>query len=68
LIAAIAFTLVPESCDLSHIEYALWLLAGAAVFVVANRIVEAKYGGKKAAGPSPLRIIVGTVVDGVQNP
>jgi zinc transporter, ZIP family len=65
LIAAIAFTLVPESGDLSQTAFALWLLAGAAVFVVADRIVEAKFAGEKAAGPSPLGIVVGSVVDGV---
>ena len=35
--------------DLGHTEFALWLLAGAAVFVVADRIVEAIFGGEKAA-------------------
>jgi zinc transporter, ZIP family len=65
LIAAIAFDLIPESGALSFPELALWLLVGAIVFVVADRIVEVKFGGEAASGPSPLGIVVGSVVDGV---
>ncbi|MCI0632403.1 MAG: hypothetical protein L0206_00560 [Actinobacteria bacterium] len=43
----------------------IWLLVGAAVFVVSDRIVEAKFGGEGGSGPSPLGIVVGAVVDGV---
>ncbi len=65
LIAAIAFELIPESKALSQHEIALWLLFGAAVFVVSDRIVEARFGGEQASGPAPLGIVVGSVVDGV---
>lgn len=65
LIAAIAFDLVPESEVLSLPESALWLLIGAAVFVVADRIVEGRFGGEDTSGPAPLGIVVGSVVDGV---
>jgi zinc transporter, ZIP family len=65
LIAAIAFDLIPESNVLALWEAAVWLLIGALVFVLADRIVEAKFGGEGASGPAPLGIVVGSVVDGV---
>ena len=65
LIAAIAFDLIPESNVLALWEAAVWLLVGALVFVLADRIVEAKFGGEGASGPAPLGIVVGSVVDGV---
>lgn len=66
LISAIAFDLFPEAQVLASLaELALWLLIGAAVYVVSDRIVEAKFGGEPAAGPSPLGIVVGAVIDGI---
>jgi ZIP family zinc transporter len=35
------------------------------VFVVSDRIFEARFGGEDLSGPSPLGIVVGAVVDGV---
>jgi len=64
LIAAVAFDLIPESVDLENAELALWLLGGALIFVVSDRIVEARFGGEDSSG-SPLGIVVGSVVDGV---
>ena len=63
LLGAIAFDLIPESEVLPTIETAAWLLAGAAVFVLADRLVETRFGEGGAAGP--LGIVVGAVVDGV---
>ena len=63
LIAAVAFELIPEAEGLDQWEVALWLLIGALVFVVADTIVERKYGEGDDAGP--LGIVVGSVVDGV---
>ena len=63
LFAAIAFDLIPESEVLPTIETAAWLLVGAGVFVVADRVVESSFGEGGAAGP--LGIVVGAVVDGV---
>jgi ZIP family zinc transporter len=65
LIAAIAFDLIPESDVLALAQAALWLLIGAVVFVVSDRIVEAKFGSERSSGPAPLGIVVGAVVDGV---
>jgi ZIP family zinc transporter len=65
LVAAIAFDLIPESESLEHAELALWLLLGAAVFVVSDRVVEARFGGEQGSGPAPMGIVVGSVVDGV---
>lgn len=63
LISAVAFDLVPEAEVLSGWELSLWFLIGALVFVVADNIVEKKFGEGDDAGP--LGIVVGSVVDGV---
>ena len=63
LLGAIAFDLIPESEVLPTIEAAAWLLIGALVFVLADRLVESRFGEGGAAGP--LGIVVGAVVDGV---
>jgi zinc transporter, ZIP family len=63
LISAVAFDLIPESQSLANPELALWLLIGAAVFVVSDRIVETRFGEEGASGP--LGIVVGSVVDGI---
>ena len=65
LIAAVAFDLIPESADLDKPELALWLLSGALVFVVSDRIVESRFGGEDEGGGGPLGIVVGSIVDGV---
>jgi zinc transporter, ZIP family len=63
LISAVAFDLIPEGSALDQWQLALWLLIGAAVFVVSDRIVEARFGD--GGGSGPLGIVVGAVVDGV---
>lgn len=63
LVAAVAFTLIPESSELSKPQMSLWLLIGAAIFIVSDRIVEERFGSSD--GNSPLGIVVGSVVDGV---
>ena len=81
LLGAIAFDLIPEGEELPNPEIALWLLIGAAVFVLADRLVETRFGGDTAApaeppasadatepapsSGSPLGIVVGAVVDGI---
>jgi ZIP family zinc transporter len=65
LVAAIAFDLIPESESLDEVELALWLLVGAAAFILSDRVVEARFGGEETSGPAPLGIVVGSVVDGV---
>ena len=63
LLGAIAFDLIPESEVLPTLESALWLLVGAAVYVVADYFVENRLGS--GDGDGPLGIVVGSVVDGV---
>ncbi len=63
LISAVAFDLIPESETLQHWQTAVWLLVGALIFVVADGVVERKYGSGDDAGP--MGIVVGSVVDGV---
>jgi ZIP family zinc transporter len=61
LIAAVAFDLVPDAISVQ--EVALWFLIGAAIFLVADRIIEQRFGGDGSGGP--LGIVLGSVVDGV---
>jgi ZIP family zinc transporter len=63
LIAAVAFDLVPESINLA--EVALWFLVGAAIFLIADRIIEERFGGDDQGGGGPMGIVLGSVVDGV---
>ena len=64
LIAAVAFDLVPESIAIS--EVALWFFVGAGIFLVADRIIEERFGGDDdRGGGGPLGIVLGSVVDGV---
>jgi ZIP family zinc transporter len=67
LISAVAFDLVPEADVLPSVESALWLLVGATVFIVLDRIVEERFGseGGGGSGGSALGIVLGSVVDGV---
>jgi ZIP family zinc transporter len=63
LVGAIAFDLVPEADQLSTLAVSAWMLVGAAVFVVSDRIVERKFGSE---GPSAaLGIVIGSIIDGV---
>jgi zinc transporter, ZIP family len=63
LISAIAFDLIPEGQVLDNAQLAVWLLLGAAVFVISDRIVEARFGGEGGSGA--LGIVVGAVLDGL---
>jgi ZIP family zinc transporter len=64
LIAAVAFDLVPEAISLA--EVALWFLVGAAIFIVADRVIEERFGGEGGGGGGgALGIVLGSVVDGV---
>lgn len=64
LLGAIAFDLIPEGEGLgSNLEVAVWLLVGAAVFVLADRLVETRFG--EGGGGAGMGIVVGSVVDGV---
>jgi ZIP family zinc transporter len=59
LLGAAAFDLVPEAqVSLDNLEIGLWLLAGAMVFVVADRIIERRFGESGAMG-----IVVGNIND-----
>jgi ZIP family zinc transporter len=64
MIAAVSFDLLPEAQ--AHIEQwqtGLWMLLGVAVFLVADRLVERRFGSAGAGGA--MGIVVGSVVDGV---
>ena len=64
MIAAVSFDLLPEAE--AHIEpwqTGVWMLVGVAVFLVADAIVEKRFGSEGAGGA--MGIVVGSVVDGV---
>jgi ZIP family zinc transporter len=64
LIAAISTDLVVEAEDvLDRWQFALWMLIGVAVFLVADRVVESRFGQAGVGGA--MGIVVGSVVDGV---
>jgi len=63
LVAAVAFDLIPEAGDLSHLQIAMWLILGAVIFIVSDRMIDQKFGGGETSGP--MGIVVGSVVDGV---
>jgi ZIP family zinc transporter len=63
MLAAISFDLVAEAEALESWEFALWMLAGVAIFLVGDRIVEARFGDEGTGGA--MGIVVGSVVDGV---
>jgi zinc transporter, ZIP family len=71
LLGAIAFDLIPEAEELATLQSALWLLAGAGVFVVADWLVESRTAASEGesegggGGGGPLGIVVGAVVDGI---
>ena len=64
LIAAISFDLVVQAEDLLDLwQFAIWMLIGVAVFLVADRMVESRFGEAGVGGA--MGIVVGSVVDGV---
>ncbi|MGC4174861.1 hypothetical protein [Demequina sp.] len=59
LLGAAAFQLVPESKEsLGSLEISVWLLIGATVYVLADRIIERRFGEGGAMG-----IVVGNIND-----
>ncbi|WP_228374215.1 hypothetical protein [Demequina phytophila] len=59
LIAAAAFQLVPEAqASLGNREIGIWLLVGGFVYVIADTLVERRFGSSGAMG-----IVVGNIVD-----
>lgn len=63
LISAVSFDLVSEAEVLDAWQMGLWMLAGVAVFLGGDFIVERKFGGEGTGGS--MGIVVGSVVDGV---
>lgn len=62
LIEAVAFDLVAEAQDLSSLQFAVWMLVGAAILLIGDRIVEKRFGDE---GGGAMGIVVGSMVDGV---
>ena len=64
MIAAVSFDLLPEAMDdIEPWQTGLWMMIGVAVFLVADQIVERRFGSAGAGGA--MGIVVGSVVDGV---
>jgi zinc transporter, ZIP family len=62
LIEAVAFDLVAEAQNLDSIQFALWMLVGAAILLVGDQIVDRRFGDD---GGGAMGIVVGSMVDGV---
>ena len=61
LLAAVAFDLVPEAISVA--EVAIWFFVGALIFIIADRIIEARFGGEGGGdGGSPLGVVLGSVL------
>ena len=63
LLSAVSFDLIPEASALLEWQDAVLILAGAATYLVADRFVEARFGGEGSG--SPMGIVVGSIIDGV---
>lgn len=63
LLSAVSFDLIPEAAALATIESAVLLIAGAGIYLVADRLVEARFGGEGSG--NTMGIVVGAIVDGV---
>lgn len=64
LIAAITTDLVPQAQEqLGNWQFSLWMLIGVVVFLVADRLVEKRFG--EAGVGAAMGIVVGSVVDGI---
>ena len=63
MLAAISFDLVAEAVELASWQFSLWALVGVTIFLVGDRLVEARFGDEGAGGS--MGIVVGSVVDGV---
>ena len=63
MLSAISFDLVVEAEELEPWQFALWMLIGVVIFLVGDRLVEARFGDEGTGGA--MGIVVGSVVDGV---
>jgi ZIP family zinc transporter len=63
MVAAISFDLLAETEGLSGWQLGLWMLAGVAIFLAGDRVVERRFGDEGEGGA--MGIVVGSVVDGV---
>ena len=63
LIEAVAFDLVAEAQDLSSLQFAVWMLVGAAILLIGDRVVDRRFGDEGGGGA--MGIVVGSMVDGV---
>jgi ZIP family zinc transporter len=64
LMSAVAFDLVGQAEALGGPGLVVWLLLGAAVFIVGDYLVERRLGSSGGEG-SALGIVLGAIVDGV---
>lgn len=63
LIEAVAFDLVAETTALTHLQFAIWMLLGCAVFIAGDRFVEKRFSDEGSG--QAMGIVVGSIVDGV---
>ena len=58
LIAAISFDLVVEAEDVLELwQFAVWMLVGVAIFLVADRMVESRFGQAGVGGAMGIVVV-----------
>jgi ZIP family zinc transporter len=62
LIEAVSFDLVAEAQALDGLQFAAWMLFGAAILLIGDRVVDKRFG---EGGGGAMGIVVGSMVDGV---
>src|SRR3954468_16254131 len=63
LVSAVSFDLVAQAEAVGALSLTVWLLVGAAIFIVGDRIVDRRFGEAGVGGA--LGIVLGSVVDGI---
>jgi zinc transporter, ZIP family len=63
MISAVSFDLVGQAAVLGAVPMTFWLLVGAVIFIVGDKLVERRFGEAGVGGA--LGIVLGSVVDGV---
>lgn len=61
-----SFDLTPKATDSAAIVSGALLLAAPAIHLIADRLVEARFGGESSG--NPMGIVGGAILDGIREP
>ena len=65
LIEAVSFDLVAEAQALDGLQFGAWMLAGAAILLIGDTVVDKRFGDGDGGGGAAMGIVVGSMVDGI---